>query len=84
MQQVGRMPWESEIEKLLPTEPPTPMEDEILTVKDVANLLRISRMAVYMKVRRKQIPYNKVGGTLYFSKVELINHYLPKRNTECS
>lgn len=42
-----------------------------LNVKEAAKLLNTTEYAIYNKVRRNEIPYEKVGGRLMFSRKEL-------------
>ena len=44
---------------------------EVLTVKDVAKLLRLSEHSVRMKVYRSQLPARRLGGRIIFIKDEL-------------
>jgi excisionase family DNA binding protein len=46
--------------------------DEILTIKEAAILLSLSVPTIYGLVSRSEIPVNKQGKRLYFSKHELI------------
>ena len=45
--------------------------DELMTVEDVADYLKISFSAVYQLTSRKEIPFMKKGKRLYFKKNEL-------------
>jgi excisionase family DNA binding protein len=42
------------------------MKENLLSIKEVAEYLSISQAAVYGYVRRKVIPFIKIGGTLRF------------------
>lgn len=46
--------------------------EEILTIKEAAALLSLSVPTIYGLVSRAEIPVNKQGKRLYFSKQELI------------
>lgn len=52
----------------------SPADDELndlLTVKEAADYLKISVQSLYCKVSRMEIPVSKPGRRLYFSKSEL-------------
>lgn len=51
--------------------PPYPQADEVLTIKQAAQLLCLSVPTIYGLVHRSEIPVSKRGKRLYFSKVEL-------------
>jgi len=55
-----------------------PQKDEILTVKDVADMLDLSMDAVRTRCSRGQLPFHKKSGTLYFSKNEITEYILKK------
>ena len=64
------------IEKLLKRnidEPQQPEQDELLTVLQVAGLLKLSVPTIYGLVHRKEIPVCKRGKRLYFSKLEIMD-----------
>ncbi|MEI6143285.1 MAG: helix-turn-helix domain-containing protein [Mariniphaga sp.] len=48
-----------------------PAKDELLTIKEAADLLSISTSTLYKYVHRREIPCKKRRGRLYFSKFEL-------------
>jgi excisionase family DNA binding protein len=48
-------------------------EDELLTVKQAAQLLTLSVPTLYGLVSKSQLPVSKKGKRLYFSKQELID-----------
>lgn len=50
--------------------------DQILNVEKAAELIGTTKKAIYHKVANRAIPYNKVDGSLYFSKNALIKHFL--------
>lgn len=52
--------------------------DEVLTVKEVANLLGKSSDAIRKLCQRDLIPYHKHYGTYYFSHLELKNFLLER------
>jgi excisionase family DNA binding protein len=61
------------IEKLLLNQQ-TVAPDELLTVEQAAEFLKLSVPTIYSKVQYKQVPVNKQAGRLYFSKAELIEY----------
>ncbi|RZJ87901.1 MAG: DNA-binding protein [Chryseobacterium sp.] len=50
-----------------------PDDQELMTVQEAAKFLKITVPAIYTKVSRREIPVNKPGRRLYFSKSELRN-----------
>lgn len=48
--------------------------DELLTVQEAANFLKLSIPTIYSKVSRLQLPCMKQGKRLYFSQTELLNY----------
>ena len=46
--------------------------DQLLTVKEAADFLNIAVPTIYGYVQRQEIPVNKRGKLLYFSKQELV------------
>lgn len=50
--------------------------DNVWKYPDVAAFLKISEVAVRKKVERRQIPFRKDGRNVYFSELEIRNHYL--------
>ena len=53
--------------------------DEILTTRQVAKLLKIHPVTVRKLAQRGEIPGWRVGKSWRFSKSELTNHFLRKR-----
>lgn len=49
----------------------TRREDAILTVKQVAEYLKVTERTIYRLAAAKKIPAFKVGGTWRFSKAEI-------------
>lgn len=47
-------------------------EDQILSVKQVAELFHVTPAAVYSWVASKSVPFHKRGKKLYFFRAELI------------
>ena len=47
--------------------------EELLTVKQAAELLKLSVPTIYGYVQRQEIPVSKRGKRLYFSKQELLD-----------
>lgn len=50
--------------------------DKVLTIKMVAEMLGVSKWAIYTRCRNNQIPFKKKNGRLYFSKNEITSYYL--------
>ncbi len=60
------------------------MFDEILTVKEVARILKMSEGCVRQMVFHKKIPYTKVVGRVRFEKSKIWEHFgfsLTKKET---
>jgi excisionase family DNA binding protein len=57
-----------------PTRPTQQPTDELLTVQDAAQLLRLSVPTIYGLIHKGEIPVMKRSKRCYFSKVELINY----------
>lgn len=47
--------------------------EQLLTIKEASEFLKLSVPTLYSKVSRNQIPYMKQGKRLYFSSTELMN-----------
>ena len=56
---------------LLELKPTIPEDNELLTVREAADYLRVSVQAIYTKVSRGEIPVSKPGRRLYFNKSDL-------------
>ena len=54
---------------------------ELLTVFDVAKLLKISQTGVYRLKERRLVPFSKVMGKILFEKRDILA-YLRKNRTE--
>ena len=52
-------------------EPERPMRDEILTLPEVAQLLKVAEKTVYSMAQKGQLPAFKVGGQWRFKRVDL-------------
>ena len=63
------------IERLLleKSNEPQPEADQLLNIKQAAELLKLSVPTLYTKVHSATIPVCKQGNRLYFSKQELTN-----------
>jgi len=48
------------------------MENEIMTVDEVAAFLRVNRKTIYQYATRQRIPHRKVGRRFLFSKSALM------------
>ena len=49
----------------------TPSEGEILTIKEVAEYLKVTDRTIYRLAGAKRIPAFKVGGTWRFSRADI-------------
>ena len=56
-------------------------EGEILTIKQVADFLKVTERTIYKLAAAKKIPAFKVGGTWRFSRVE-INQWIQRQQKE--
>jgi excisionase family DNA binding protein len=56
-------------------------EARLLTVNEVADLLRVSRMTVYRLIKEREIPALRVGRS-YRLREEDVNAYLTDRYTQ--
>lgn len=54
---------------------------DLLTVPEVAKLLRCSRGSIYKRIERRQIPHIRLGRTILFRRVE-IEKYLNDHTVE--
>ncbi|MEZ2338619.1 helix-turn-helix domain-containing protein [Mucilaginibacter sp. RCC_168] len=52
-------------------EPKEPDQNELLNIEEAADFLKVSVGALYTKVSRQEIPYNKPGKRLYFNRTDL-------------
>ena len=50
--------------------------DEIMSIEQAAEYLHTTRDALAKRIERKQIPFHKKNGRLYFSRNELNAYYL--------
>lgn len=51
--------------------PATQSDDEILTIKDVAEYLKVTERTIYRLAAAKQIPAFKVGGSWRFARADI-------------
>ncbi|MBB2147321.1 helix-turn-helix domain-containing protein [Pedobacter gandavensis] len=58
-------------ELLQDLQPQSPNENELLTIHEAAEFLKVTVPALYTKVSRQEIPVSKPGKRLYFNKTEL-------------
>ncbi len=56
-------------------------EGEILTLKQVADFLKVTERTIYRLAAAKKIPAFKVGGTWRFSRAE-INQWIQRQQKE--
>ena len=64
---------------LLVTMPTSNDEGEILTLKQVAEFLKVTERTIYRLAAAKKIPAFRVGGTWRFSKAE-INQWIQRQS----
>ena len=55
------------------------MPEEILTIREVAEFLKVTERTIYRLVADSQIPAFKVGGSWRFRKAELI-HWMSEQS----
>ena len=60
------------------------MEDSLITVKEVAEYLKLKEQTVYLLARQKKIPSLKVGGSLRFKKSQIDGWLLAGPNKSTS
>lgn len=48
-------------------------EDEVLTVPEAAEYLKMTRQGLYQLVMKKKIPFFKIGGAVRFHKSDLVS-----------
>ena len=58
-------------EMLQELQPKDPQENELLTIQEAAEFLKVTVAALYTKVSRQEIPVSKPGKRLYFNKTDL-------------
>lgn len=56
------------------------MQDEVLTLADVAKLFETTEVAVRQKCYRKQLPFSRKEGKYFFSKNEITKILLQECN----
>ena len=54
---------------------------ELLTIKDVAELLKVSQTSVRRLQQGRHLPFFKVGGSVRFAKIDIFE-YLKKERVE--
>ena len=47
-------------------------EEEIISIKDVAEILKLSRATIYEKTFKNEIPFFKRGKYMFFNKPEIL------------
>ena len=65
--------------RLAITMPTSTSEGEILTLKQVADFLKVTERTIYRLAAAKKIPAFRVGGTWRFSKAE-INQWIQRQS----
>lgn len=66
----------SELKSLLlkKAEASTTETEQLLTIKEASDFLKLSVPTLYSKVSRNELPYMKQGKRLYFSSTELMEY----------
>lgn len=66
----------SELKSLLlkKAEATTTKTEQLLTIKEASEFLKLSVPTLYSKVSRNELPYMKQGKRLYFSSTELMQY----------
>jgi excisionase family DNA binding protein len=65
------------IEKLLKNKsypPLQPPQEQLLTIQEAAEFLKLTVPTIYSKVSRGELPVMKRGKRLYFSRIELMQY----------
>jgi hypothetical protein len=63
----------SSIKNLLLNQNNQPETDQLLTIQQTGEFIKLTPATIYGLVSKNSIPYSKKGKRLYFSKQELIN-----------
>ncbi len=53
---------------------PTKEAEQLLTIKEASDFLKLSVPTIYSKVSKNELPYMKQGKRLYFSSTELMEY----------
>ena len=56
------------------------MEEEILTIRELAKYLKINERTVYLLAKEKKIPGIKIGGSWRFKK-EMVDNWIIEQST---
>jgi len=73
IRQLFRKELENYFEASPPPNPPTDQADQLLTIDEVSDLLRLTKSTLYSKVSKGELPgVCKQGKRLYFSKQRLV------------
>ena len=57
--------------------------EQILTITEVADYLRITEKTVYRMLSKKSIPAFKIGGAWRFSRIDILN-WIEKKKQDCN
>lgn len=60
------------IERAARTPVPAETKNDVMTVQEAADFLKMTRQGLYGLVNKKAIPYFKIGGAVRFRKSDLI------------
>lgn len=58
--------------------PPPGTSPHLLTVAEVAGLLRVKTATIYVWTSKRKIPFRKVGGRLRFDREEILRWTVPE------
>jgi excisionase family DNA binding protein len=72
------------IEKLLNIQNQPQLVDELLTIQQAGEFIKLTVPTIYSLVSRNNIPFSKKGKRLYFSKSDLSNWIKEGRNKTIS
>ncbi len=61
------------IERLLGSQKNQPETDQLLSIQQAGELIKLTPPTIYGLVSKNEIPFSKKGKRLYFSKVDLID-----------
>lgn len=73
------------LKKLQENKPKQESEEQFFSVQQTASFLGLTSATIYSKVSRKELPFMKRNGRLYFSKQELLEYLkegkVPQQNS---
>ncbi|HEY0261777.1 MAG TPA: helix-turn-helix domain-containing protein [Chitinophagales bacterium] len=66
--------FETLLLKQIGGQPPQEQQDELLTIQQAAELLKLTVPTLYGKTAKRELPFMKQGKRLYFSRTELLQY----------